>query len=473
MPLDFRLCELPMPRVGVHLLANASRALQETTRRNIAKAAQGSESAQFKNRKEEMKRRLISRRVSETFEQATAVVGRQRLLLSLYLEYAARSDAGWLPAFDEAVARSVLGESGRDWHGGRRRQATSLFFTHFERLPVAGLSRLCARLVESYDALEGGAQGDVVKWQQHRRILFTPAGPQGVARSAVANETSPALMARFAVPNAGRFTECLRQELLLNGLRGAPFGQEVSALTEIEAVRSERASSSLLMGAAALQIIVQRVAWEGKRRWSGDWPKWITRLGCDPRYGRATAEGAKWWGWATDDELRLAQQGITGLTLRFFVEFLQRSLQGTNAEPQFTLRSRFLIGLYEAGKIQSARLALHSTAYYHLDPKYRDGWSVARLSTTTDETSMICLRCVNDIFIIEGTHTFGLRIFQNTFPIPGFWERPKSLYQDKELRVSPGECPVFLRHDKGGSWVRNFFRELRSRFHVEWNDVRV
>jgi hypothetical protein len=32
---------------------------------------------------------------------------------------------------------------------------------------------------------------------------------------------------------------------------------------------------------------------------------------------------------------------------------------------------------------------------------------------------------------------------------------------------------VFLRHDHSGNWVLGFFRHLRARFHVEWNDVRL
>ena len=46
--------------------------------------------------------------------------------------------------------------------------------------------------------------------------------------------------------------------------------------------------------------------------------------------------------WATDDELRLAQQGITGLTLDFFIDFLRRSLKEQIRSAQFALRARFL-----------------------------------------------------------------------------------------------------------------------------------
>jgi EH_Signature domain len=471
MYLDLRLHDLPSPRIDAIRLVGAVGILQEITNRNLMNAKQGVESRQFKDRKEQMKRRLMERGSAITFEQATNVVGRERLLLSLYLEYAERSDAPWLPRFDRSIAESVLGTDCCGWSVGRQRQATLLFFTHFKQLPEAGLGLLCEKLLEAYD-LDSGTNGQVGRWRQHRKVLFSPAGDQNVARAATKEESLSSLMERFAVPN-GRFGECLRQVFLLNALRDSPFGKEIPALAEIASIKTERASLSQLMGAAALQIMVQRVAKEGGRTWSGDWPSWITKLGCDPRHGRATGEGAKWWGWATEDELSLAQQGITGLTLRFFIEFLRQSLQGTEKEAQFKLRSRFLLGLYKARKIQSARLALNWAAYQRLDQKYRDVHNVAHLSATSDETSMICLRCMDDIFVIEGTHNFGLRMFHKIFPIRDFWKNPKQTYQGQELRISPRDCPVYLRHDPGGRWVNQFFSALRNRFHVEWDDVRI
>jgi hypothetical protein len=417
-----------------------------------------------------MKQRLMDRGDSTTFEQATVEGSRRSLLLSLYLQYAADTEARqWLPEFDGVHARSVLGTDGQEWHAGDRKKATLLFFTHFRSLPEDGLSWLCARLLEAYGVLESVAHGPASRWFEHRKVLFSAAGDQNVALAAAKEEPLPSLMERFAVLSGGRFAECLRQVFLLHAVRDCPLGKEIPALAEIEALKKERASASQLMGAAALQIMVQRVAKDGGRKWIGDWPGWITRLGCDPRHGRATAEGTKWWGWATPDELRLAQQGITGLNLRFFLRFLD----GTVNASQWEKRSKFLMALFDAEKIESARLALNWATYERLDKQYRDVWSVAHLSQTSDDTNMICLKCVDDVFVIEGTHRFGLRMFHKGFPIQDFWERPKRTYQDQELRVSPAKCPVFLPHDPGGRWVGKFFYELRRRFHIEWSDVRL
>lgn len=469
MILDLRFKDLPVLRIDAIQLAGVIQIVQAITARNIAKATPGEEPKPLQERKEKMKRRLMARGQSVTFEQATDEVGRERILLTLYLEYAARSEATWLPKFDDTIACSLLGTRGGEWHAGRRRQATQLFFTHFDQLHASGLSRLCSLLVDAYDSMDSEGNGQVANWRQYRILVFSPAGHQGVANSAGPHETLPLLMERFAIPSDGRFAECLRQVFLLNAVRDSPLGKVIPVLAEIESLKTERASVSQLMGAAALQIMVQRVAREGGRKWSEEWSHWITRLGCDPRHGRATADGTKWWGWATDDELRLAQQGVTGLTLKFFIRYLD----GTVNAAQWENRSKFLMALFDAGKIDSARLALNWATYDRLDQKYRDIFSVAHLSQTSDQTSMICLKCVDDIFIIEGTHNFGLRMFHRTFPIPNFWERPKRSYQDRELRISPAACPLFLPHDQGGNWVARFFRHLRTSFHVEWSDVRI
>lgn len=472
MHIDFSLPNLPRPQFSEVLFRGPLTTVREISQRNRARLEHGNETRQFKNRKEELVKRLQRRGTTgESFDRATAVLGRERLLLTLYQEYFGREDArSWLPAFDNRIGRSLLGDTGGNWHSGRRRQVTLLFFTHLDRLDA--LSFMCNRLIEAYSSAEPGGTEPARTWREQRKVIFDVAGPETIARQARVGEGLPHLMERFAIPNRGRFSEKLRQVVLLRAVEVAPLGSETAAFTEIESLKKERVFGDQLMGAAALKIMVQRVAAAGGGRWTGQWPRWITRFGCDPRYSRATVESAQWWGWATDSELRLAQQGITGLTLKFFIDFLQSSLRGTEREAQFTLRSRFLLALFESRKIQNARLVLNLYAHQQLPHQYRDPWNVAILHGTTDQTSMVCLQCTDDIYIIEGTHSFGLRMFHRRFPVVGFWERPSRTYHDRDLRISPADCPVFLRHSPSGNWINRFFQELRATFHVEWYDVR-
>jgi hypothetical protein len=467
---DLSLRDLSAPRLSEPLLRQAIHSLEEIKTRNRVRWQQGGTSKAFENRKEKFRKRIQSEKksnvsFSDFFQNE---VGWQRLLLAIYLD-----DLGepWLPAFDRGIASEIFGGGEALLHSSRRRQLTGFFFRHFDL--IEALDFVCERLRNSYESLVSDSDTPGDTWKRYRVFLFDPKGPSKVASDARPNETLDRLCERFAIPGEGRFTEVLRQVYLLESLKKCSYGEEPATLEQIESARTDAALECLPLGAAALQILTRRVARHPQRKWPSGWEKWIIRLGCDPRLGRASAEGSKWWGWATDEELRLAQMGVTGLTLRFFIEFLERSLQGTTKESQFVVRSQFLLALFESQKILDARLALNWSSLQRLDRRYRDSWSIAHLSATTDDTSMIVLRCTDDVFIIEGTHNFGLRAFYRNFPVRGFWERTKKTYQDHELRISPRLCPIFVQHVSTGGWVSKFFRELRYKFHIEWSEFRL
>lgn len=420
---------------------------------------------------EEIIQRLKKRKQKgQTFEQATDVPRREWLLLSIYLEYHGKRDAkDWLPELDDRIAESILGNSGRDWSPLRRIQAALLFFDHFDQIPA--LSFLCDRLLEAY----ANPVPTTPKWHAQRQLIFAINGPEKLAHYAKDSSGWKILVQDFHLPETGRYVEKLRHIIFLKVLKKVPFGKLRPIFGEIEKHKNETVGSGMRLGAAALQIMIGRVMKEGNGQcqWPEEWSKWITRFcDSDPRHGRSTAKGTKWWGWATEDELRCAQKGMACLYLGFFIRFLWERLRGTEAESHFKLRKNFLLGLLEAGKIQDQRLVLNSSDFRKLDSRYRqDKGSVARLTGTTRETSIICLKCVDDIYIIEGTHNFGLRAFRKHFPIPDFWSLPEPSYPDKKLRVSPRDCPIFIRQTRSGSWIDKFFNELRVKFHVEWNDV--
>lgn len=469
MRLDLSLRDLPLPQLSELPLRGPSRKLLEIQSRNEARWAQGKTSKEFQNRKKRLRERLQAavrpgERLSHErlFEIVRTEVGWHRLLLAIYLDDLGKD---WLPAFNKRVAEEVIGESGASWHASRRRQVTQFFFRHFDS--IGALASVSKRLRESYAAVSAEPNAAARVWAVHRERVFDPEGPVKMASQARAGETLESLRERFAVPAEGRFTESLVQLYLLESLNRCGLGDEPPTLAQIEAARTETALGSLLLGAAALRIIVRRVATDAGGRWPEGWQKWIVRLGCDPRLGRASGEVARWWGWASDAELRLAQQGVIGASLGFFLKFLD----GTVPASQWRERRKFLDSLFEAGKILDVRLILNWESMERLEPRLRDPWSIARLDATSRNTCIIVLRCSDDVSILEGTHTYGLRAFNKRLPIPGFWERARNEFDDCELRISPTDCPIFIRHS--GEWIWKFFDELRDTFHVEWGDVRI
>jgi hypothetical protein len=461
MHLDLKLPDLPRLSLSLSetLLRRPLANLLKIKTRNEERWGAGGGSRIFENRKEKLRKRLQGA-ISPTKElkkiQSTEV-GWQRLLMSLFIESHGQD---WLPAFDDGVAPTVLGNDGTAWNASRRRQAAILFFERFDSLPA--LPFLATQLRSAF-ASHSTASGDKAEaWARERNIIFQPNGHERAAKAAKKGEALQQLMERYAIPATGAYAVKLRQVFLLETLQRCPLGEEPTVLREIETDRDKVAIDSLPLGAAALRILVSRVGEEGGRKWPKEWRKWLVRLGCDPRMGRHTAEGAKWWGWATSSQWNLAVQGIIGLSLKIFFDFLD----GTVSVHQWEERRQFLEACFNSGKILDARLVLNSRCMQRLPAKMRDRWNTASLNSTTEDTCIIALRCTDDIYLLEGTHSYALRAFHRSFPVKGFWERSTQNYTDAGLRIHENFCPVYVRHM--GDWASKFYNQLQSKFHVEW-----
>ena len=183
MIFDPTMRELSSPNISEAIL----KAPLKKLRKIIDENSEPVESQYFRNRKKELIIRLEQMKNSgENFKQATDVPGRQRLLLSIYLEYLNQSGSeDWLPVFDGFVAQSILGPSGSEWHKGRRRQVTLLFFSHFDR--IGALSFLCDRLCEAYKQEDENDMDDVKKWHRFRTSIFDKNGPEKIITKAGGN----------------------------------------------------------------------------------------------------------------------------------------------------------------------------------------------------------------------------------------------------------------------------------------------
>lgn len=458
MVLDLELPDMPRAKLSESLLRRPLTTLNKIKARNEDRWGAGGTSAMFENRKEKLRTRLqgSANPITEVKKIQDTEVGWQRLLLSLYIESHGQD---WLPSFDDAIASDLLGNDGSDWNASRRRQAAALFFERFESLP--SLLFLAKQLRSAYASSMTGL-GNGAVWTQVRNSVFQIDGPERIAKSAKKGETLQQLMERHNLPIKGAYSKKLRQVYLLEALKRCGLGEDPDVFREIENDRDKPAVDSLSMGSAALRILVGRVETEGRRQWPDGWRKWLVRLGCDPRMGRHTAEGAKWWGWATDSQWNLAVQGVIGLSLKFFFDFLD----GTVSAHQWEERRKFLQSLFDAGKIVDARLVLNQQCMERLPAKMRDRWNTAHLNSTTWDTSIIALKCTDDVMLLEGTHTYALRGFHRLFPIKGFWERTQQRYADSDLRISEQSCPIFIRHM--GDWRYKLLRELRRQYHIEW-----
>ena len=408
------------------------------------------------------------------FEECTVGQRREWSLLKLYLnDLGDQSTAEQLFPFEENVAASILGETAsRLTRKDLRRLATQLYFTHFglKRLPC--LEWLAEKLRQAWDSADPERlDADGLTWRVHANELFCKDAPDKVAKNWKDGITVSELAQSYHIPEIGTFGDRLFEAVILNRICEMPINSSDPSLNEIVIAEKERIlRTGRPLGATAVQILVKRSQNENSSIVPESWSEQIVTYACDPRIPNSEMQ-ARWWGWATSSEKDVAIRALSKLSLQAFIKLLGQSLFGTNAEHQFEARSSMLLDLFKIGKVIDARLIVHKDLNYRLDARTKNVLRPSWVGGGPQHTSFICLRCTDDVFLIEGTHSFALRGFvgPNSFPVNGFWNSAPKGYHDSEFRVTEAKCPIYQRHHTG-DWIWDFVYQLRQR-QIEWRGL--
>jgi len=461
----FHLRPPRQPRISGRRVAEGIQALNQ-----IVPDVDGTGASTMDDQIESLKRRLLSiRRDGLDWEEATNVPRRTWAMIRLYSLYLGDEEASeWLTPFDEHVTESVLGSDVRAWHPATRRDATQFYFTQFDR--IQSLPQLSSLLRDAWNAPELEPRNEVEKcWSENANQLFSSTGPQMIAHLWRRGESLEELGERFHIHEGGRFRDCLAEAMVLRRFAELSlFERDVELFDLCEESKDRRFRGGRPLGSKVVEILVDRVINEVDGNWEESWSSQLVPFACDPRT-LDPAELQRWWGWADQLRLQTAIRGLTGLNIEAFIDLLEASLRGTGSEHQFPPRRDFLQFLFKAKIIQDARLVVHAEVRAGLDQRTREtlkpSWSLGG----GEKTSFICLRCRDNVFLIEGTHNFALRGFvgANRFPIPNFWHLPPQPYEDGQLRVAREHCPIVQNHHQG-DWQGDFLWSLRQNYHVDW-----
>lgn len=403
------------------------------------------------------------------FNEYTAITRRESLLLSLYLmDLSGEEERKSLPPFDEEVADSILHQVTTGSKRHLRRQATLLFFMHFgkERLPA--LKYLARQLKTAWAAEDSDHLTDEASrvYCKNANLLFRRDAPTLIARERHSGETVEALGARFGISRDGEFQERLYEQVILNELRKAPGKGLNSELVEsiIEA-KNRRLGGGVSLGSSAVRILVERSISEFGGKVPNSWTEHLITFACDPRFPKSPSSAVfqRWWGWASQAQKNVAITALTKLTLLEFISLLKDSLGGTGAGEPFRKRAEMLLKIFELGKVIDARLVVNENIFSKLDRRTKNSLQPFRTSGGPQHTSFICLKCIKDIYLVEGTHSFALRGYcgPNRFPIGEFWEaRSGTYFPDSHFRTSEHLTDIYQRHHNG-DWLWDFNNQLR------------
>lgn len=411
--------------------------------------------------------------LGRSFAECTSVKRRESLLLGLYLNDLNSAEIqAWLPPLDQHVAESILGTDPKALRPDLRRLATQLYFTHFgcERLPC--LDALCVMLEKAWRFADPGTLDPISKvWAENAQILFTVDGPEKVAEMWKPGTTVHDLAEHFKIHEGGLFRERLLEALILNRLKKVPLTNSDPELNELVVAEKERImTTGLRLGAASVRILVNRSQHENQSVVPDCWADQLVTFACDPRIPNNDMR-SRWWGWATSSEKDVAIRALSKISLEEFIRLLEQSLVNTPQGHQFPARRDLLQKLFNKGLVIDARLVIPRNLYQGLSARTKEVLAPSWLGGGQD-TSFVCLRCKDDVYLIEGTHSFSLRGFigLNAFPIKGYWDAAARQYSVSQFRVSESDCQIYQKH-QGRYWKWEFIQQLRRR-HIEWDIFR-
>ncbi|MDA8739777.1 EH signature domain-containing protein [Rhodobacteraceae bacterium] len=173
----------------------------------------------------------------------------------------------------------------------------------------------------------------------------------------------------------------------------------------------------------------------------------------DPRVNKAR------WNDVSEAALKVLYKWLTTKSLKMFFEIISRYEESHMWER----RKQFWTLMNDKGLIDTAWVVLsrqgtqwaRQIAKENNDPSFRDH---GQISDTAEEKCFFIMK-IGNLTIVEGTHSFKLRIFKNgNKNAPNFYKTGTYSYYREDLTVSPELCDESFRHDPQGNWRNRTFK---------------
>jgi len=316
---------------------------------------------------------------------------------------------------------------------------------------------------------------DLVQYQKHRELLFTPRGPSRVARTAIEGETPlSTLVDELSIPKAGnaRFFEATTQIYYVETLKRIEFGSHHRVMDEIRKpdVADTSGPDDLLIGQIASQILIERCLNE-KQSIPDTWRDFILAICGDPRVPRRSPKFTKWWAQLEAKHVDAMRRWLSKLDLKLFLKVLEevaRTSSDTDMKRMFPARRQFLEGLFNANLVHHSRLILSAEAQSQLRRTFEKE-DLPEYAHLSDRNTCLIYLDLGSAHLVEGSHQFAARIYRD-MEIRGLSDYSKSYFAISDF--PRGRADAFVVHSKSKKprWQHNLIEKLREpRFGIDIN----
>ena len=314
-----------------------------------------------------------------------------------------------------------------------------------------------------------GNTNDLATYFKYATVLFSGSGPAAVVAFAKGRRTDFDGALKLLGLNgfsSGRFLTICRYQYYLETLKTIPVGADHEILKELVKTDVVNApfDDNCLMGHAILEILIDRSAGSSI---SSCWQSVILTIAGDPRVPTSNQNYQKWWQLLGERRIGLMRGWLSRFDLALFLKVLEQSARDGNIgdmERMFESRKQFMEGLLEQGLVTQSRLFLSSHAESYLKRHFEKQELPEYAKVDSQETSMIYLNIAGKIHMIEGSHSFKLKLLDQLPAEFKLLDYSKRLYSDSEFRAKIGFAYYAEFKNRRG------LEELTHDVHLNWQN---
>jgi len=368
-------------------------------------------------------------------------------------------------------------------------QLIRAYLTYFDELTSKDeldyWSFFLKKQLSSYEGMP--LTNQLVNYAENKDWLFTENGPKNLALKAQ-HEMSDldTFINKLGLDGLAksRFLTLARYQYYLKQLESLKVGEDSAILSELvkPEVFNAPYENNQLLGHEILRVMIDRS--EGQSL-SDSWQRVILTIAGDPRVPKSSPKYQKWWTILGDKRIALIRGWLSRFDLSLFLKVLEQSAKdGSNndMERMFKPRKAFIEGLEKSGVIAESRLFLSTYAENYLKKHYKKDELPSYANVSSQQTSMIYLNLDNKVHMIEGSHSFTLKLMDK---LPNYCrvnDYSRKVLSNDELRSTVGyqyrkefnreDGIVELRHDQHLNWQHNAINFLsKNKVSVNVSDL--
>ncbi|WP_431689295.1 EH signature domain-containing protein [Hahella sp. NBU794] len=301
-------------------------------------------------------------------------------------------------------------------------QLIRAFFFRFDNLASPpDLRALITLIQDQLRTISTGKQGGLSTYASASSLVFSEKGPAKLAEKAQKEAIDlDVLFKRLSLTGLGesRYLTLARCQYYLRTLETLPINQSHSILSEIckKEVFTTPLDENRLVGHGVLEIIIDRSKGSVIHT---DWRNAILAIAGDPRVPKSAENYQRWWSLLGEERVALMRGWLSRFDLKLFLSILEQSARDSgerDMERMFAPRKKFMEGLLEEGVIVESRLFLSTYATRYLKQRYKKEDLPAYARVRSSRTSMIYLNIKNKVYLVEGSHSFPIKIFNKLAP---------------------------------------------------------